>query len=145
MRIFWECLRNPSPSPSPLRGGGTREEKKFRLPSPRRRGAGGEVIRTSGQPNPLTPFPAREGGTREEKKFRLPSPRRRGAGGEVIRTSGQPNPLTPFPAREGGTREEEGRTREKAPAPLSSQERGWGRGQIFLNKKGTIYLIIKPK
>jgi len=31
----------------------------------------------------------------------------------------KPNPLTPFPAREGGTR---------TPAPLSYEERGWGRG-----------------
>ncbi|MGD1702437.1 hypothetical protein ACP6PM_21855, partial [Dapis sp. BLCC M229] len=90
-----EPRRRPNPpTPFPAREGGVSDHL---LPSPRRRGAGGEVIKELPSDRSSS-FPAREGGASD---ILLPSPGRRGAGGEVIKELPSDRSSS-FPAREGG-------------------------------------------
>src|SRR5208282_440511 len=75
----------PNPWPLPYKGRGTRFTR-YRLPSPCRRGVGGEVPREVTRRRYLTPWPLPyEGRGTRFARYRLPSPCRRGVGGEVPR------------------------------------------------------------
>jgi superfamily II DNA or RNA helicase len=93
---------NP-PAPFPAREGGER----LLLPSPRRRGVGGEVNSPAKEGEELLPSPCRReaGGevnfpAKEGEKL-LPSPCRRGVGGEVNFPAKEEEELLPSPCRRG--------------------------------------------